>query len=296
MIARSSAASGLVAVLLLSGCASLPTSASAPTPGLAPSAGGTTPGEVSSPPPTLGSSTSGVVAVPLQPAPDHVHGLVVTDDGRLVAGTHTGVVALANDGTVSPIGASVDDFMGFTGVAGTGRLVSSGHPGEGSDLADPLGLIASDDGGTTWTAVSLAGEVDFHALATDGDLVVGYDGRAGLLVSRDAGATFSAGAPIAPAALAVDGREVWATTAQGVQHSTDGGVRFTPVDGAPFLVLVAVGVDGSLWGVDTEGATWRSREGESWEGRGQVGRVEALAALDYSRAFAVTFDTLFVLS
>ncbi len=232
----------------------------------------------------------------LQPALDHVHGLLATGDGTLVAGTHSGVVAMTRAGAVTGVGPGADDLMGFTGVAGTTQLLSSGHPGTGSDLPNPLGLIASSDGGTTWTSVSLTGEVDFHALATSGDLVVGYDGRAGLLVSTDAGATFTPGARIAPAALAITPAGVWATTADGVQRSTDAGATFTSVAGAPLLVLISAGADASLWGVDTDGAAWRSPDGTTWDKRGQVGPVEALAAFDHATAYAVTADTLYVLT
>jgi hypothetical protein len=237
-----------------------------------------------------------VLAVPLDPALDHVHGLVATGDGSLLAGTHSGVVTITTAGAVSRVGQAADDLMGMSGIAGTDELVSSGHPGTGSDLPNPLGLIASDDGGTTWEAVSLTGEVDFHALATDGDLLVGFDGRVGLLVSTDDGATFTSGAQIAPAALAITPDGVWATTAQGVQRSTDGGATFTPIAGAPRLVLISAGTDASLWGVDTDGAAWRSPDGTTWEKRGQVGTVEALAALDHTTAYAVTADTLYALT
>lgn len=36
---------------------------------------------------------------------------------------------------------------------------------------------------------SLAGEVDFHVLTTDGRVLVGHDGTEGLLVSTDGGTT-----------------------------------------------------------------------------------------------------------
>lgn len=226
---------------------------------------------------------------------DHVHGLVTTGQGTLLAGTHSGVVAITTDGAVTRVGDSRDDLMGMTGVPGTTMLASSGHPGAGSALPNPLGLILSDDGGLTWSAASLTGEVDFHALATDGTLVVGFDGRAGLLISTDAGATFTPGATIAPAALAVTPGHVWATTADGVQHSTDNGLTFDVITGAPLLVLLAAGPDHSLWGVDTDGVAWRSSDGASWEQRGTVGRIQALAVADHATAYAATATTLLVL-
>jgi len=281
----------LVSALAVSGCASTPGTGDA-----APAGGATWSATVAGPTPSTGSSTPEVRAVRLQPALDHVHGLLATGEGTLLAGTHSGVAAITRAGAVTGVGSGADDLMGMSGIPGTNQLVSSGHPGEGSDLPNPLGLIASDDGGTTWRSVSLTGEVDFHALATSGDLVVGYDGRAGLLVSTDAGTTFAPGARIAPVALAITPGGVWATTADGVQRSTDAGRTFTSVAGAPLLVLVAAGADGSLWGVDTAGAAWRSPDGTTWEQRGHVGPVEALAAFDYAVAYAVTADTLYVVT
>jgi hypothetical protein len=106
---------------------------------------------------------------------------------------------------------------------------------------------------TAGSLVGHAGSTLAHALATDGTLVVGFDARAGLLISTDSGVTFTPGATIAPAALAVTPGHVWATTADGVQHSTDNGRTFDVITGAPLLVLLAAGSDHSLWGVDTDG-------------------------------------------
>jgi len=291
--ARSAAAASVVllSALAVSGCSSTSGTGDAAHRG-----GATWSATVGGPALSTGSETAEVRAVRLRPALDHVHGLLATGDGTLLAGTHSGVAAITRTGSVTAVGSGADDLMGMMGIPGTDQLISSGHPGEGSDLPNPLGLIASDDGGTTWTSVSLSGEVDFHALATSGGLVVGYDGRAGLLVSTDGGATFTPGARIAPVALAITPGGVWATTADGLQRSTDTGRTFTSVAGAPLLVLVASGTDASLWGVDTDGAAWSSPDGTTWDKRGRVGPVEALAAFDHALAYAVTSDTLYVLT
>lgn len=268
---------------LVAGCGS---------PSTAPSAA---PEPSSSPAATSSVPAATVDSVPLRTPLDHVHGLLVGSDGALLAGTHTGVVALDLDGDVTRVGDGSVDLMGFTGVPGTDRLASSGHPGPGSSLPDPVGLLASDDGGRTWRSVALQGEVDFHALAGDGRLVVGYDGRTGLLVSDDGGARFRPGAAIAPVAVALTPEGVWATTSDGLQRSVDDGASFAVVDGAPTLVLLAAGADGSLWGVDVQGRAWRSADGTGWEARGAVGRVEAIAAAGFERAYAVTAQRLDVL-
>ncbi|UTM39894.1 glycoside hydrolase (plasmid) [Rhodococcus pyridinivorans] len=242
-----------------------------------------------------GSVESSVPGVALVPALDHLHGLHLAPGGVVLAGTHTGLVDLAADGRTTRIGDSDDDFMGLTGGPGTEHLFASGHPGPASSAPNPLGLIESTDGGRTWTPKSLTGEVDFHALATDGTVLVGFDGTTGLLVSTDAGTTWSSGAPLAAAALAVTDTGVWATTTAGLQHSTDAGRTFTVVPDAPPLALISAAQDGSLWGVDTTGTAWRSRTGQTWDQHAVVGPVEAVLAVDYETAYAATAQTLYTL-
>lgn len=287
---RSRPVAWLTAALLLAvaGCASGDgDSGPGATPEHTASSSSPAPGAAAEPEAAASSPPPAAESIPVGGALHHVHGIVVVDDDSLLLGTHTGVVSLSTDGTMAPVGEGKDDHMGMSGVPGTDRLVSSGHPGVGSRLPNPLGFMTSDDGGATWTPVSLTGEVDFHALATDGALVVGYDGRAGLLTSDDGGATFTPGASIAPAALAIRDGAVYATTAQGVQRSTDGGRTFSVVPDAPLLVLLASGRDGSLWGVDVDGFAWRSVAGEGWARRAKVGPAEALGAHDAETAYAV---------
>lgn len=242
--------------------------------------------------PIPGLSATGIA---LRPALDHLHGLHLSPDATVLAGTHSGLVALGADGRTTPVGASDDDFMGLTGVPGTDHLFASGHPGPSSSAPNPLGLIESTDGGHTWTSKSLTGEVDFHALATDGRLLVGFDGVTGLLASTDAGATWTTGAAVGANALAVTDAGLWAATADGLQHSTDTGRTLTNVPGAPRLVLLSAADDGSLWGVDVAGAAWRSRTGRIWEQRSVVGPVSAVLAADFDTAFAATEQTLYPL-
>jgi hypothetical protein len=227
---------------------------------------------------------------------NHAHGLVVSRDGSLLVGTHTGIMTVNLDGTASRVGTVDDDLMGMTGVPGTGRLVSSGHPGASSDMPNPLGLMSSADGGRSWTPMSLAGQVDFHALATDGDLIAGFDGVQGIRLSRDGGRTWTRGAALAAAALAMTPGSVWATTEQGLQRSTDGGRSFSVVSDAPLLRLLASASDDSLWGVDLDGFAWRSKDGVSWQRRAAVGQVDAIAVADHATAYAITAKQLHIVT
>lgn len=280
----------MTAALVLTACSSgaqpQPSAATTPT---SPAAGSSATSSTS-------PSTAVVRVVRLSTSIDHAHGLVVSDDGTLLVGTHTGVMSVRPDGKAARVGAIDHDLMGMTGIPGTGRLISSGHPGASSDLPNPLGLMESTDGGHVWTALSLAGQVDFHALSTNGELVAGFDGAQGIRVSRDGGTTWTKGAAIGAAALAMTPGAVWATTEQGLQRSTDDARSFTVVQGAPVLRLLAAGEDHSLWGVDLEGYAWRSKDGNAWERRGAVGQVDAIAVADHATAYAITAQRLHVLT
>lgn len=246
-----------------------------------------------SPPPP---ATSPERVATLTPELDHLHALHIRADGTILAGTHTGVVALTADGTTSRVGASDDDFMGLTGVPGSDRLFASGHPSPRSSAPNPLGLVASEDGGQTWTPRSVAGQIDFHALATNGQLLVGFDGINRLLVSTDDGTSWTTGASLAAAALTITDHGVWATTPAGLQHSTDDAQTFTPVPDAPALALLAAAPDGTLWGIDTANTVWRSPDGTHWEQRSTISSVTALVARDAETAYAANGQSLYTLS
>src|SRR5690606_22814339 len=110
-----------------------------------------------------------------------------------------------------------------------------------------LGLIRSTDGAKTWDHISLQQEVDFHALtavALDNSQfrIYGYDSATGSLrISEDTGESWRFGAEIQAIDLAAatnDPNMVYATTASGLQRSTDGGVAFTPTSPSSPLVLI----------------------------------------------------------
>ena len=235
-----------------------------------------------------------VETIDLDATISHVHGLVVDGDGSLRAGTHEGVRVITTEGKVSAVGPS-DDLMGMTGTPGTGRLISSGHPGPGSAFPNPVGLIRSDDGGKTWESVSLAGEIDFHALAVADDYIAGFDGITGILISTDGGATWTQGAPLGAYSLAAVGDEVWAATPDGLAHSSDRGARFAPLPDAPDLRLLSAGTDGSLWGIDASGTAWRSEDGRAWQKHRRLADAEAIAAWDAETAYAVNGSSLMIL-
>jgi hypothetical protein len=219
----------------------------------------------------------------------HVHGLAVDPaDGQLLAGTHFGAFRVQEDGQVEQFGPT-QDYMGFT-VAGPGHYLASGHPGADQDAPGNLGLIESTDGGESWETVSLAGEADFHTLKSRHGLVYGHSGGR-LLVSEDK-ENWDERAEIALADLAVspeDPDTVLATTEQGVARSTDGGRSFEVVSETPLLVLLAWTDEGTVVGVDPNGAVHISADGaDSWTERGQTGGQPAALTAVEEQIFVAT--------
>lgn len=97
------------------------------------------------------------------PSLTHIHGLAFSIDGRrLIVSSHDGLSAYA-DGRWSRAAAPAHDYKGLAGTHD--GLYGSGHAAPGSAVADPMGLMKSRDGGTTWRQLGLSGESDFHTLA-----------------------------------------------------------------------------------------------------------------------------------
>ncbi|GLO68459.1 F510_1955 family glycosylhydrolase [Oceanobacillus kimchii] len=98
---------------------------------------------------------------------DHVHGIgYAGNDNGLYFATHTGLKILRN-GDWYETTRNFNDYMGFNAV--DEGFYTSGHPGEDSDLPNPIGIQRSFDGGRTLEHLKFEGETDFHAMA------VGYN-------------------------------------------------------------------------------------------------------------------------
>ncbi|WAB80455.1 hypothetical protein OVN18_07680 [Microcella daejeonensis] len=219
----------------------------------------------------------------------HVHAVDIDDQrGAIYVATHEGIlrVATAGDGPeaaaasmtqpdeVTRLGEWMGDVMGMTRLDDT--LYISGHPAPGSDAPANIGVYEIDVRGREVEALSLEGEVDFHSMTLGGVALASY-GLAGIdsvtgsvMVSRDRGQTWTPGAAIAARALSWDARaeQLFATTEQGLQVSTDDGKTFALVDGAPSLLLVASSPTGTaeplLAGIDVDGVVHTSPDGITW--------------------------------
>jgi photosystem II stability/assembly factor-like uncharacterized protein len=170
---------------------------------------------------------------------------------------------------------------------GPGELVASGHPkGGGSALPEDLGLIRSQDGGATWTSVSLLGEEDLHALDARGDVIAGQPVEAErVLVSTDRGATWEErtppGAPIDLDLDPADPQRIAMTTADGVFVSTDGGGSWRQRDVATTETHLAWSETGPLYRVDAGGGVQVSEDGgERWKAAGNVGGSPSTITVD----------------
>ncbi len=259
-----------------------------------------------------GSSDSGAstAAADQDPGFGHVHGLGRnTGDGGVYAATHYGLFRLEPGKDPVRVADRVQDTMGFT-IAGPDLFLGSGHSAPRSGGPGNLGMIRSTDRGQTWTALSLEGQVDFHALTATGSTVYGWDSGSGtVLRSEDAGASWQRGATLDVADLSVDPtdpRHVLATGAQGLLESTDRGASFAPAQVQPPVALVFAdhprtrGSPGpsaagrsSLAGVDPSGTIW-TRSGDTWSRSGRLdGGPEAFTAISDTDFLAATETGVF---
>lgn len=225
-------------------------------------------------------TTTAAAPEPVSADDGHVHGIVVDPVSKqILLATHDGLYDATNK-TLVKIGAQTIDLMGFTATADPLVFYASGHPGPGSTLPNPVGLIRSLDAGKTWEPLSRGGQSDFHALSSTDHGLVAFDGE--LRTSVDGVAWATSTASFTPAGLAGNPATsiVLATTEDGLQRSTDSGKTWKAVPDAPLMQFVsfanesagagaaptqAVGItpDGNVNTSSDAGLTWT-----------QVGKVE----------------------
>lgn len=194
----------------------------------------------------------------------HVHGVTrEPSDGKIYLATHTGLYRYEG-GTATRVSPDID-LMGFTAV-GPRHYYASGHPGDGVDLPQPVGLIETRDGGHSWKVLSRGGAADFHALTATRFGVVGFDGA--VRVTKDGTSWTEGTAPgnVASLAAAPDGSAVLAATPQGVFTSADHGTTWTKAPGAPLLTMLAWADEATAAGVTVDGRVAVSTDaGRTWK-------------------------------
>ncbi|WP_374196738.1 F510_1955 family glycosylhydrolase [Streptomyces sp. ISL-96] len=223
---------------------------------------------------TSDDSTSETSAAP-DPGTGHLHGLGVDPaDGTVYAAGHMGVFRLTGTEAIR-VADRYQDTMGFT-VSGPGTFLASGHPSLADRTATSphLGLVRSTDAAKTWTTVSAAGEADFHSLQQAGQVLYGFDSQTSKVwASSDQGRTWDRRArlPIGDlAAHASAPQKVWATTANGLVFSGDGGRTFRSVPGAPDLAAIERPAPDAWVALGSGGKVLGSRDGRAWAPRGSL--------------------------
>lgn len=207
----------------------------------------------------------------------HVHAITRdTATGVILLATHEGLFRLENR-QLTQVGPVVD-LMGFTLTEG--RYLASGHPGMGTDLPEPVGLIESTDGGETWEVLSRGGESDFHALTASPNAVIGFDGQ--LRASTDGRTWDTLEIPSAPASLAIapGTGTVLATTENGVLRSSDDGATWDTLDTPQLMSMVAWADEKTIVGAGIDGRLLTSADaGDTWDTSEEaIGEITALGA------------------
>lgn len=109
----------------------------------------------------------------------HIHSVKVLGK-KILIGTHEGLFIYQGPNKMQQIGKERFDVMGLTIIGKT--IYASGHPGKGSKLPEPVGLLKSTDNGVKWKKVSLQGKVDFHLLHAGAAELYGVDAQTNVLM------------------------------------------------------------------------------------------------------------------
>lgn len=212
-----------------------------------------------------------------------VHGLAVhpTEPGTLFIATHEGLFR-GGVGGFSRVGESRDDLMGFAmHPSDPDVMYSSGHAADATNVTPNLGLRRSEDGGVTWTMISMPGK-DLHAIAISpvDPLKMWALNREDLYVSSNGGVTFSASMVRMAAVSGLFGHPTQPDTVlvglgDRAMWSRDGGNTWTKFSDLPTRGLAfskdgqrILSAEGAGISLSTDGgATWRDAPIEDREPR-----------------------------
>lgn len=211
-----------------------------------------------------------------------IHGLSFSSDGsQLFVPAHDGLRVYENGSWTVP-DLPVNDYMGYSGT--DNGFYSSGHPGPGSNLINPFGLIRSADGGETVQTLAFAGETDFHLMAA------GYKSHAVYVINPAQNSRLPVGLH-----YTLDEGQTW-------QQSTGSGISGRPIQLAAHPAepgTVAVAAEGGLFLSNDYGDTF-TRVGDTApvtaatfdaEGERLLFGYQGLSAYDLSTGQTASFQT-----
>ena len=232
---------------------------------------------------------------PIESPFGHVHGIGLNPgDGLVYVASHHGVFSL-DDGSPTLVADRAQDTMGFT-IAAPDLFLASGHPAIASDDPNPLGLIQSTDRADTWSALSLAGQADLHAIDTAGDVIYAYGSAGEIMASGDGGTdwrTVLRGQFLDIAADPTEPDQLLATTSAGALVSITRGAEAIPVANAPLMVLIDRTADGEIVGVDPTGSVVVSDDdGRTWQKRASLSASPQALSVRADTWFAATENGL----
>jgi photosystem II stability/assembly factor-like uncharacterized protein len=190
---------------------------------------------------------------------EDIHGVGISNEGTTYVATHEGLLSTKDVGnTWNKVGSADDDLMGFQ-MKSDGTMITSGHPGQKSDLPNPIGVLASNDKGLNWKKVEYVGKIDFHTLTSyhhDPNIIYGLNQMgtgqygAGIYKSFDNGKKWT---KIEPKGLPNDLMKVYslivlpenkntllAGTELGVMISKDGGGNWNSFDDTRLITAMTV--------------------------------------------------------
>lgn len=206
---------------------------------------------------------------------DYLYGITLMGEQRLIAVGSKGKIWERTADVWAPVASPIKTTLQDIDAWDAKRAVAVGDEGE---------IIATEDGGKTWTVSSAPKSKIANKLLrvrTGSDGVAWAVGEAGaVLNSNDYGKTWVRAhdeEDLAWNGVSVHGRHVWIVGEFGNVHfSADGGASWTkrkaPVEGSLMAVTfkddafgIAVGVDGTILATSDGGASWVARESNTKE-------------------------------
>lgn len=200
--------------------------------------------------------------------------------------TNRGFFRISADGkTVTPVTGTIHD-AGKTATVGTflelrstgpNQMLGSGHPDKLGTLPNFLGLIRSDDGGKTWSAVARMADADLHKIIVRHDQLYAFDAvLSAMLISPDGGKTFKEA--FTPRGLIIDFEvdpadpdRIVASTDLELFRTEDGGESWRPLAPADGIRLAWPDAK-TLYRATKDGTFSVSSDGGTrWEEVGKVG-------------------------